>query len=143
MEKRRLDPAISCDGEPAPEREAPASLEAEDRPPGRPNGDRIAEPVPAESAGGVFAVGEPVPVWVEKPTGRCSDLVFRFDIMDYPYETLIEVLIAGSIIDCYRRVAERKEPVRSTVSSDVSVNNLVSGRLMTKRRLAVEIGVWR
>lgn len=59
---------MSCDGEPAPEREALATLGAEVIPPAMPNGDlmEVPEPVPeAPSAGGVLAVGEPELGWPE------------------------------------------------------------------------------
>jgi hypothetical protein len=56
LENNLLEAAISCDGEPAPDRVFPAIL-PEFRPPDMPNGDRRAEPAEA-SFGEVLAVGE-------------------------------------------------------------------------------------
>ena len=71
FEKRRPEEAISWDGEPLPDREAPAILE--DCPDDRPKGERIA-PAEVGSFGDVL-VGEPVRFWKETDCGgKPSDI---------------------------------------------------------------------
>lgn len=84
LEKSLLEAAISCDGEPAPERVVPDIL-AEGKPGGSPKGERTAPPE-VGSTGDVFDVGDVERFWLEAacaklPIVKCSDLAV--DIIDY------------------------------------------------------------
>jgi len=73
FEKSRPEDAISWDGEPLPDREAPAILEDWPSPEDRPKGERM-EPAEVGSFGDVL-VGEPVRVWRETDCGgKPSDI---------------------------------------------------------------------
>lgn len=61
LEKSLLEPAVSCEGEPAPERVVPAILPDGFKTPDMPNGDLTVD-APDESTGGMLVVGE-----VERP----------------------------------------------------------------------------
>ena len=58
LEKTLLEPPISCEGEPAPDRVLPVILPAEFSPPGTPKGDRNAL-VLEDSVGELLAVDAP------------------------------------------------------------------------------------
>ena len=84
LENSLLEAAISCDGEPAPERVVPDIL-AEGKPGGSPNGERTAPPE-VGSTGDVLDVGEVDRFWpgaacAKLPIVKCSDLAV--DIIDY------------------------------------------------------------
>lgn len=61
LEKSLLEPAVSCEGEPAPERVVPAILPGGFKTPDMPKGDRTVD-APGESIGGKEVVGD-----VERP----------------------------------------------------------------------------
>lgn len=68
MENKRPEAASSCEGEPAPEREAPDILDVGVNPGDRPNGDRRVLPADCGSLGEV-AVGELERPWAERVCG--------------------------------------------------------------------------
>lgn len=68
LENRRPDAAISCEGEPAPERDAPGILEVDVRPGDRPKGDRRVLAADWGSFGEVV-VGDVERPWAEAVCG--------------------------------------------------------------------------
>ena len=63
LENNRPEPAISCDGDPVPDRVTPAILPPGFSPPDMPNGDRMVCPVDV-SFGDGLADGDVDRVWV-------------------------------------------------------------------------------
>lgn len=89
LENSLLEPPISCDGEPAPERGLLVMMPAEDTdtPLGRPKGDLLT-PAPGVSTGELLTEGDVERGWLGKPRGKFSDL--EVDIINYlapPHET--------------------------------------------------------
>jgi hypothetical protein len=96
LENRRPEAAISCEGDPAPERDAPDIFEVGVRPGDGPNGERRVLPADCGSFGEVV-VGEFERPWAETAfcgcprTGR-NWFGLEVDIINYLIPVLIRIL---------------------------------------------------
>jgi hypothetical protein len=114
LEKSRLDPPISCDGEPAPDRVAPDILVDGVKPGDRPKGDRT-EPLGDGSLGdvlgGEFVLLGAADAWGGYPIVRCSLGRVVLDIINYLLLTLIRSTSPGPIASMAVRPSSLKRGV--------------------------------
>ena len=90
LEKSRLEPPRSCDGEPAPDRGLPPIMLEEESPPTRPNGGLLLEAAVDGSMGELLADGEPERGWLgvcaEYPSGKSPGR--EVDIINYQVDPM-------------------------------------------------------